>query len=103
MAGCGQAKAQAHPKKARFVATFAVLERVLVIQDPLSPHVTNFLYTFIGRFGQGAKKEGLIEGERGAPVTVKTAKCKEAEIAPKPKKPKEPKEKAVFMEHGESH
>ena len=56
-----------------------------------------------GWFGQGAKKEGLIEGERGAPVTVKTAKCKEAEIAPKPKKPKEPKEKAVFMEHGESH
>lgn len=43
---------------------------------------------------KGAKKEGLIEGERGAPVTVKTAKCKEAEIAPKPKKPKEPKEKA---------
>lgn len=25
LAGCGQAKAQAHPKKARFVATFAML------------------------------------------------------------------------------
>ena len=101
LAGCGQEKTQAHPKKARFVATFAVLSWTSA-GDPWS-----FVATCDDQFPahflwQGAKKEGRTEGEE--PVTVVTAKCKEPEIPePKPKEPKESKEKAVFVQHVESH